>query len=255
MKEITLIAVILILIPAFAYGAVTCSPCTLDSCSCTITDCSSGKLLVYPGSSCSGVPSDKPSFSSGPAVWYPTSYGIYCLKPFCDDSSIVPSTNSVNIASPSPGVSTTTTTQPSGPGANCRAVAHVCTAASLCCPGLQCVNGICQAPLTVSTTPATATSIAVQTRRNCPYDCCVGEDNFYDKPCDEGYECVDNSCQESTATTVTTGGNGFSWALLIPIIVIIVLVPLFIFFFVFKRKQDDWKKLYEKWKRPKTSYR
>ncbi|MBS3055102.1 MAG: hypothetical protein J4452_01270 [Candidatus Aenigmarchaeota archaeon] len=265
MKKIIIIAAFLLFIPSAVYGSVSCSTCDTNSCNCTVSDCSSGKLLIYPTNTCSGPPSDNPYITSGSATWYPSSTGTFYAKPFCDNTSIVTSCSSVSVSS-APTTSTTTATTSGtttattsggggggGGGISCRPLGNVCTAFSICCPGLQCVNGICQAPLIVTTTTTSTPTPTTTTisKQDCQFDCCQNEDSFFDKSCSDGFECVANNCQEISTTTPQETGNEFPWGLILAIVLIVVLIPLFVFFFIFKRKKDDWKKLYDKWKRPK----
>lgn len=191
-------------------------------------------------------------FSSGSVTWYPSLAGTSYVKPFCDNSSITTSCSSVFVSSPSSSSSTTTTTKIGG-GGGCRQIGHTCTVISPCCAGFQCIGDICQVQLTIT---ATTTPIGTSTTTNifkqdCPFDCCQGEDSFNDKSCDSGFQCVANTCQSVSQNPQSGGGSLFSWSIIVPLILIVIFLPLFLFFFILKRKQNEWKKLYEKWRRPR----
>jgi len=216
-------------------------------------------MRVYTSPSCSGVPTDSVYFSSGSGQWFPSTSGAFYIKPFCSNISIVTGCSAVFVAStPPPPVTTTVTTAVGGGGSGCKQAGYTCTPLSPCCPGLQCIEDICRGTLTVTptttTTRTTTTSLTV-IKSDCPFECCVGEDVYYDKPCSEGFECVANTCQEFTTTTSPINEESqFPWGFVLPIILIVILVPLFVFFFIFKKKQDEWKILYQKWRTRRTAY-
>jgi len=107
-------------------------------------------------------------------------------------------------------------------------------------------------PTTTSTTSSTTTTYTPQ-KESCPYDCCIGEADYYSKYCDEGYECSNTRCVEiqTSTTTTTESGPQISYSLIIVVVVVIV-AAVAAFYFLKMRKQqpqDKWKDLYEKYGR------
>jgi hypothetical protein len=49
-----------------------------------------------------------------------------------------------------------------------------------------------------TTTSFTTTSIS---QPQCPYQCCSNDENYLDRYCDDGYECINHICQVTTTTT------------------------------------------------------
>jgi hypothetical protein len=88
-----------------SFAAITCNPCDVGNCECSITDCSSGTFGVYTKSTCSGFPSIYTEFSGGHVAWAPDQTGTYYLKAHCDGASSACTPQKV------PSGSTTTTTQ------------------------------------------------------------------------------------------------------------------------------------------------
>lgn len=86
-----------------SYAAITCNPCDVGNCQCSITDFSSGNLGIYTTSDCSGFPKYYKPFSGGIATWSPTQAGTYYLRAFSGSS------NSACAAQQVPGGPTSTT--------------------------------------------------------------------------------------------------------------------------------------------------
>ena len=117
MRIQTLFITILILffsIPSASYAiSISCDPCLVNDCQCSITDCDNGTLDVYTKSDCSGIPTYTFAFSGGSKTWSPTDAVNYYLKILCDDSSISDCT-SLDVKS----IPTTTTTSENGEDEN-----------------------------------------------------------------------------------------------------------------------------------------
>jgi hypothetical protein len=99
-------------------------------------------------------------------------------------------------------------------------------------------------------TTATTTTTAIQISA-CPRDCCVGELNYYDRYCGEGYDCIDNQCVSSTITTTSEAPSGpqISYSI-VGVVVILIAFVIFLFYFLRGRKPEDkWASLYKKYGR------
>jgi len=69
--------------------SMSCDNCNADSCTCTVSNCGSGDVLIYTGSGCSGFPMyDKEFSSDGEVTWIPGAEGDYSFKVICVDNGI-----------------------------------------------------------------------------------------------------------------------------------------------------------------------
>ena len=68
--------------------SISCDPCDVNDCQCSITDCTSGTLDVYTTTDCTFTPTYSFAFSDGTKTWSPPSADSYYLKVLCDDSNI-----------------------------------------------------------------------------------------------------------------------------------------------------------------------
>jgi photosystem II stability/assembly factor-like uncharacterized protein len=93
---------------------------------------------------------------------------------------------------------------------------------------------------TTSTTIKKSTS-TTQTKRQCPFQCCVNEPNYYDKSCDEGYNCVQNACIKAEEKI------NYSYILYMTGFILALLAVVGAVYFYQKRIRNKWKKLYRKW--------
>jgi hypothetical protein len=100
---------------------------------------------------------------------------------------------------------------------------------------------------TISSTTSTTTTLQ---KSACLFDCCVGDSQYFNKYCDEGYECIDNQCVTTTTTTTTTTTENppqipYS---LIGGVVILILVAVFVYYFFKGREpKEKWSELYNKY--------
>jgi len=90
MKEKIMIAIVasLLVFPAAALASVSCSDCAEGiSCTCTITDCSSGFVDIFSSPTCAPTILYEYSFSGGSFNWIPAlgSGGTYYMMAVCDD--------------------------------------------------------------------------------------------------------------------------------------------------------------------------
>jgi hypothetical protein len=106
--------------------AIDCPSCYLEKCSCSVEECSSGRVNIYL-SECLGAPDYSYTFSDGTFSWQPPSAKTYWLMALCDDgetstcqdvrarSTKTTTTTSTPITtSTTPKTTTTTTTAPGG---------------------------------------------------------------------------------------------------------------------------------------------
>jgi hypothetical protein len=134
--------------------------------------------------------------------------------------------------------------------ANCSQAGAACINSSTCCSGLLCQNHTCKvAPATTTTTIMTTTTTKKSTtttiiaKADCPADCCVNEQFYYDLECPEGQECVENSC--------VSPGTNLYYVILIIVIILIVTFVVFLFFTRRRGGKSEWAWLYKKWSRKK----
>ncbi len=73
----------------------------------------------------------------------------------------------------------------------------------------------------------TEEEVPEEEKEECLYECCVGEEEYKDKLCAEGFECVDNVCVEEVPEEVAKAvwQKGWFWA----VIIIVVMIILFLF--------------------------
>jgi hypothetical protein len=224
-----------------------CSSCTADSCSCSISICLSGTFDIYTKSDCTGPSSHQFSFSNSGITWQPENTGDLYFIASCQDKVTKSFCTKFMVSSASVPSTTTSILSPGGPS-GCRAEAHVCTPASPCCQGLKCVDGLCKrVPVTTTTIKQTTTTIVG--KKECPYECCENENQYKDKECPEKNICTKNKCVPLVDNREVVDYKFYY----IIIAILIIFIPSFTLFFIFKKKQTDWKKLYEKWSaRPQT---
>jgi len=101
---------------------------------------------------------------------------------------------------------------------------------------------------TTTTTSSTTTTIFVPQKSICPFDCCVGDPDYYSKYCDEGYECMNNQCI-STATTQSEENPQINYSLIGTIVVVIIVAVFVLYFWKMRKPEDKWKHLYQKYGR------
>jgi len=91
------------------------------------------------------------------------------------------------------------------------------------------------------TTTTKSTTTTVQAKKQCIFKCCVNEPNYYDKPCNEGYNCVQNVCIKA--------GEKISYSSILYMtgFILALLAVVGAAYFYQKRIRDKWKKLYRKW--------
>jgi hypothetical protein len=198
---------------AFSFSnvfALDCSLCQVGNCFCNVTECSSGSLSVYL-TQCTGIPIKDFTFTNGSFVWTDSEAKNYYLQVFCDSGTI---SNCKNVDLTSITTSTTTDTS------------------------------------TSTTTTSTTTTTTFQ-KLACPseYGCCNGETNYYNKHCNEGYECIDNQCVITTTSTTTEPTPQINYSLIGGIAILIV-VAVFAYYFLKERQpKDKWSELYKKYGR------
>jgi hypothetical protein len=202
---------------------LSCSACNTGTCICAISDCSNGTFDYYPSSDCSYIPYNEGVFTGG-SFSFSISKTVY-MKILCDNGNISACTTIYYV----PRSTTTTTTQiyvmPS-----CQNEERICTAITPCCPGLKCQNGMCVRASTSSTT-TTTTSTTTISKTSCPYDCCFGDANHFDKSCGSDSVCANNNCYVTTSTT-TAAGYHISFSLIASSFVSIFLL-IFLIYYVF----------------------
>jgi hypothetical protein len=105
-----------------------------------------------------------------------------------------------------------------------------------------------------TTTTSTTTSFTISTTTTfqklaCLFDCCVGETQYYNKYCDEGYECVDNQCVTTTTTTTTTTENPpqIPYSLIGGVVILILIAVFVYYFFKGREPKEKWSELYNKY--------
>jgi hypothetical protein len=110
MKTIIFTLILFFLFLPSSLAIITCNPCYVGNCQCTITDCSSGTFGVYTTQDCSGIPSYYQSFSGGSVTWSPSQAGTYYLRAYCDGASSSCTLQQVSSGSTTTSTTSTTTT-------------------------------------------------------------------------------------------------------------------------------------------------
>ena len=115
------------------------------------------------------------------------------------------------------------------------------------------VNLTSFAIITTTTTTTTTTTLTPQ-KTDCPYDCCVGEENYFNRYCPAGYDCINNQCISSaTSETATQGNQGYQINYsIVGIVAIVIIAAVFLYYFFTGKKkpaEDKWAKLYKKYAR------
>jgi hypothetical protein len=87
-----------------AIPSISCSPCNVGNCQCTISGCSSGAADIYE-TACTGAAKYTKYFSTTSIIWNPPQAINYYIKILCDDSSV----SACTLVSVSGNTSTTTT--------------------------------------------------------------------------------------------------------------------------------------------------
>ncbi|MHA1742620.1 MAG: hypothetical protein ACTSV6_00030 [Candidatus Heimdallarchaeota archaeon] len=88
---------------------------------------------------------------------------------------------------------------------------------------------------TTSTRPPTA-------KEECPFECCVDDPRYTDKPCPSGERCIDGECIPIAKK------KGYFWVIGVLIAVVAVILIL-IFFLSRKKPRKTFEELYRKWGR------
>ena len=105
--KILIVIMILAVFINIVYATVSCSNCNINSCQCSVSDCSTGVLRIYESSSCTGIHTQSRPFNSSSVTWDPQNTGTNYFRAFCDNgvlsscSSVSVSTSSVASSSPS----------------------------------------------------------------------------------------------------------------------------------------------------------
>lgn len=113
----------------------------------------------------------------------------------------------------------------------------------------NCTNVNLTSYAVTTTTTTTTTTISKST---CPYDCCIAEINYFNKYCQEGYDCISNQCISSSTSETTSGNGGYQINYsIVGIVAIIIIAAVFLFYFLQGRKpkEDRWAALYKKYGR------
>jgi len=188
--------------------ALNCSTCQLGSCFCNVTECSTGSLEVY-SSNCTGIPIKEFIFSNSSFNWTSAKALNYNFLVYCDSGTKSNCTN-VNLTAYAANVTTTTTST------------------------------------TIHTTSSTTTAASL--KDTCPYDCCVGDPNYFNKYCSEGSDCVNNQCV-SSSTTAQSSGIQINYSLVGLVAVAILVIVFLFYFFAMRKPKDSWGELYKKYGR------
>jgi hypothetical protein len=119
-KKIVVLFVLILMLPSLVSAKVSCKDCKINQCICTITDCDSGILDIFSGSSCGINPDYEFTFSNGYLEWNPKVAKSYYVKAFCSDGETQSSCDSITVRSIEEATTTTTkptttTTQPAAP--------------------------------------------------------------------------------------------------------------------------------------------
>jgi hypothetical protein len=105
--KILLLMFVLAVSVSVVYATVTCNNCNVNSCQCTVSDCSAGVLRVYETSSCSGVHTLSKPFNSSSVTWDPLQPGTSYVRAFCDNG-VLSACSSVAVSSGTTGTPGTT---------------------------------------------------------------------------------------------------------------------------------------------------
>lgn len=84
--------------------AISCRSCNVNSCICSVDECSSGLMRIYPSSSCT-IPKYEYEFSQSQFTWDVAPLGKYYFKAFCTNGQ---TTDCIGIQVAAAGATTTT---------------------------------------------------------------------------------------------------------------------------------------------------
>jgi len=206
---------------------ISCSNCLSGNCTCSVTICDTGNLDYYNNSNCNAIPYKESTFTSGGfnISYYNSSFYI---ETFCDNGNVSACTSITSFVS----TSTTTTTT----NANCAQTGSYCNFTSDCCIGNICRDGVC-----ANTAPTTSTTTSVGgynpgSKTFCPFECCSGDQNYFDKTCLNGNECNNHLCETTTSTTtesglISAGGYQISFSLLIVTVFAIGIIMMLLYYY------------------------
>ena len=181
--------------------SISCSSCSSSSCTCAVSNCNSGDVLIYNNGGCLSFPMYDKEFSNGQITWVPGSGGDYSFIVACDVdesvSSCIPMT--IQVENCLNGVDDDGDNKidcldedcSSNPNSGCCPVGDLCELDCpeycVCCEGACHENGyICGSttttirPTTTTTVPTTTTQPSVTTTTPVCTDSDNGR-NFYVK--------------------------------------------------------------------------
>src|SRR3989344_4274770 len=107
--KILFVIMILAVFVNIVYATVSCSSCNINSCQCSVSDCSTGVLRVYESSWCTGIHDQTKPFNSRSVTWDPQNSGTNYVRAFCDNG-VLSSCSSVSVSTNGTSSSTTTAT-------------------------------------------------------------------------------------------------------------------------------------------------
>lgn len=107
--KILFVIVIMAVMINVVYATVSCSNCNINSCQCSVSDCSTGVLRVYETSSCSGIHTQSKPFNGSSVTWDPAESGTNYVRAFCDNG-VLSSCYSVFVSSNTTSTTITATT-------------------------------------------------------------------------------------------------------------------------------------------------
>jgi len=108
MKKLIALFVLILLPPSLVSARVSCKDCKINQCICTITDCESGILDIFSGSSCAIEPDYEYTFSNGYLEWSPKVAKSYYVKALCSDGETQSSCDAITVKSLEEAITTTT---------------------------------------------------------------------------------------------------------------------------------------------------
>ena len=93
--------------------SISCSSCSSSSCTCAVSNCNSGDVLIYNNGGCLSFPMYDKEFSNGQITWVPGSGGEYSFIVACYVDKSVSNCIPMTIQATTTTTVPTTTTQPS----------------------------------------------------------------------------------------------------------------------------------------------